>query len=259
MDFAWLPAQLVGLIYTPDFLKHFGTGTYNGSLWTIPIELQFYLMLPLVYMAARALRMRNRGVLVLMALFVGVTLLLNYTLPGYNTEQETRIDKVIRYTFVGSFYLFLLGVALQRFEAFRSRLIAGKGFYWLAAYVLLRVALPELSPLTTVLSYIFLGISAVAIAYTIPRASEVILHGQDISYGVYIYHGLMINLLIELKMRRSLYEVGVVLISALAIGAVSWKFVEEPFLRKKKRKTTSLPEEAPSTACEGGSVLGPGV
>jgi hypothetical protein len=34
--------------------------------------------------------------------------------------------------------------------------------------------------------------------------------------------------------RRSLYEIGVVLISALAVGAMSWKFVEEPFLRKKR-------------------------
>lgn len=258
MDFAWAPIQLPGFIFTPDFLKNFGSGTYNGSLWTIPIELQFYLMLPLVYVAIRALRKRNSGLLILLALFVGVTLLLNYALPGFNTARETRIDKVIRYTFVGSFYLFLLGVALQRFSAFKSKLIAGKGIYWFAAYVLLRLTLPDLNPFTTILSYTFLGISAVAIAYTVPRASEMILHGQDISYGVYIYHGLVINLLIELKMRRSLYEVGIVLVSAMVIGAVSWKFVEEPFLRKKKPKAVQVPAEV-STARSSGTVLGPAV
>jgi peptidoglycan/LPS O-acetylase OafA/YrhL len=259
MDFAWLPAQLLGIIYTPQFLKHFGAGTYNGSLWTIPIELQFYLALPLVYMATRRLRMGKLGVPFLLAVFIGITLIINYTLPGFGTERETTLDKLVRYSFVNSFYMFLLGVALQRFQAFRSKLIAGKGFYWIAAYLLLRVVLPDLSPLTTVLSYLFLGISAVAVAYTLPKASERILHGQDISYGVYIYHGLVINLLIELKMKRSLYEVGVVLIAALAVGAMSWKFVEEPFLRKKKRRLTATSEQTQTSACEAGSVLGPGL
>jgi hypothetical protein len=31
----WFGSQLVGLIYTPQFMKHFGFGSYNGSLWTL--------------------------------------------------------------------------------------------------------------------------------------------------------------------------------------------------------------------------------
>jgi len=45
----WLPCQLAGLIYTPGFLKGYGYGSYNGSVWTIPLELQFYILLPLCY------------------------------------------------------------------------------------------------------------------------------------------------------------------------------------------------------------------
>ena len=45
----WLPAQLTGFIYTPKFLLNYGFGSYNGSLWTIPIELQFYILLPFCY------------------------------------------------------------------------------------------------------------------------------------------------------------------------------------------------------------------
>ena len=36
---SWLPAQFLGIIYTPSFLADYGFGSYNGSLWTIPIEL----------------------------------------------------------------------------------------------------------------------------------------------------------------------------------------------------------------------------
>jgi peptidoglycan/LPS O-acetylase OafA/YrhL len=260
LDFAWLPAQLLGLIYTPEFLKHFGVGTYNGSLWTIPIELQFYLVLPLVYFARQRFRKSDSVVPVLLGLFIVIVLILNYALPGFNTQQETRIDKVIRYTFVSSFYLFLLGVALQRVHAFRSKIIAGKALYWIAGYVLLMLVLPEhLSPVLMVLSYLVLGITTVSVAYTVPKAGEQILRGQDISYGVYIYHGLVINLLVEMNMRPGLYEIGIVVISTLVLGAVSWKLVEQPFLRKKKRKLEAASAESISPVREPESALRTGV
>jgi peptidoglycan/LPS O-acetylase OafA/YrhL len=35
--------------YNPDFLRGYGVGVLNGSLWTISVELQFYVMLPWVW------------------------------------------------------------------------------------------------------------------------------------------------------------------------------------------------------------------
>lgn len=32
--------------YNPDWLRGFGTGVLNGSLWSIPVELQYYVLLP---------------------------------------------------------------------------------------------------------------------------------------------------------------------------------------------------------------------
>ena len=46
----WLIAQFtVAQFYTPAIFKaHFGVGQLNGSLWTIPVELQFYVALPVL-------------------------------------------------------------------------------------------------------------------------------------------------------------------------------------------------------------------
>jgi peptidoglycan/LPS O-acetylase OafA/YrhL len=49
----WFVAQLFGAIYTPASLREFGFGSYNGALWTIPIELQFYFLVPLVFLLLR--------------------------------------------------------------------------------------------------------------------------------------------------------------------------------------------------------------
>lgn len=39
--------------YNPSFLREFGVGVVNGSLWTISVELQFYAIVPLLYIFMR--------------------------------------------------------------------------------------------------------------------------------------------------------------------------------------------------------------
>jgi peptidoglycan/LPS O-acetylase OafA/YrhL len=82
---------------------------------------------------------------------------------------------------------------------------------------------------------LLLGIVAVSMAYTMPSISKKILRGNDISYGVYIYHGLLINILVEMGLTgRAEYFVLLAGCTYLA-GYVSWIAIEAPFLRKKKQ------------------------
>lgn len=43
----WIIAQLtIFQFYNPEFLRDFGVGVVNGALWSIPVEIQFYFVLP---------------------------------------------------------------------------------------------------------------------------------------------------------------------------------------------------------------------
>jgi len=233
LDYAWLPAQLAGIIFTPPFLKSFGVGSYNGSLWTIPVELQFYLVLPLVYRFCGLRRDGARRALLVFACFALLRLVVNYALPNMGLAAENSVEKLVRYTFFPHFYLFMLGVAFQRMRIYRLRLIAGKGVPWVALYLCAKLLLP-VGPVVSVATSLLLGVAVISVAYTLPKLSKGLLHGQDISYGVYIYHFLFINLLAEYGLLQNKNLVAVILAATYAAATLSWVLVERPFLKKKR-------------------------
>lgn len=230
----WFFSQMAGIIYTPKFLAGFGFGSYNGSLWTIPIELQFYCLLPLVYLVASRGRRTNLVLYLTLALFVVVAFAIRSLIPEVGHAVESRRAKLLTYTFLPHFFMFMAGVALQRLKAYQSGVIFGKGLLWALAYLLLSYLLPE-SPFSYVLRMLVLAVCTVSLAYTLPGLGDRLLRGNDISYGVYIYHGLILNILFQLRLLHSAKYLLIMLVSAFAAGWVSWRLVERPFLRKKKQ------------------------
>jgi len=231
----WVASQLAGAIYTPEFLKSFGVGSYNGSLWTIPVELQFYFLLPALYwLTRRGTSDRTAYFCLAWLAFVAIGFAASAMFtPLDGSAGEPTVQKLLRYSFLPHFYLFLSGVLLQRLNAHQSKWIAGKGGYWLAAYLALYVALPN-TPLAYVPSTLLLGIVTVSMAYTAPRISLKLLRGNDISYGVYIYHGLLVNIIVELRLADRV-EFWMVAGCTYLIGYLSWIAVERPFLRRKEQ------------------------
>src|ERR1700743_2296789 len=183
---AWLPSQLVGIIYTPGFLSNYGFGSYNGSLWTIPIELQFYILLPACYFVTPKNK-SNYWFYGLLIVFIALSFI--YTAGEYSYL----ITKLLRYSFVPHFYLFLAGVVLQRLQVYKSTTIYNKALYWITGYVLFSLTMPGfINPAVFLLfKNLLLAPCIISMAYTLPTAALKLLRTNDISYGIYIYHGLI--------------------------------------------------------------------
>jgi peptidoglycan/LPS O-acetylase OafA/YrhL len=229
----WFVSQLVGVIYTPQFLLHYGFGSYNGSLWTIPIELQFYIVLPVIYFFIAKFRKKNLDIFLLLLFFISLAYVIKISFPDMSGEHEAKMTKLIRYSFLPNFYMFLTGVALQRFKAYKSRIIYGKGLFWVVGFLLFAYFIPPFSA-KFILSSLLLSVTTISLAYTFPGISKKLLRGNDISYGVYIYHGLLLNIIIELKGLNNMISLLVLYPTTYLIAFISWKFVEKPMLKKKK-------------------------
>jgi peptidoglycan/LPS O-acetylase OafA/YrhL len=244
----WVAAQAtVAQFYNPSFLRNFasevfaGNASINGSLWTIPIELQFYLIFPLICLAHGKIARRKIGNPAAVFLFAVFFLFALFPMKFSGTASFFGKDpgKLVAGTFLPHFYLFLFGWVLRRNMDKIGRFFTGKALYWLAAYFAF-LSLREFCGFhffgEAQFSRLFLGCVAVSFAYTLPWLAGRITRGNDISYGVYIYHMLFINVMIE----SGLFGFGkywcALLLCALVYAAafLSWRFVEKPCLALKK-------------------------
>lgn len=229
----WLLAQLFGVIYTPGFLKDFGIGSYNGSLWTIPVELQFYILTPLFYWAFRKTGSRSLFVVLVLLFFIGIGFA-TWAAPVADHARDPILNKLIRYSFLPHFYMFMAGLALRHFCAHESKLIAGKAVLWTVGYLTLHALLPSVAGSKVVLS-LLLCVTTVSWAYTLPTLAQRVLKGNDISYGVYIYHGLILNVFVALGLYGGWPFIALLVLFGYLAGSASWAFVERPFMGMRKR------------------------
>lgn len=233
MALVWFGSQLLGLIYTPGFLEEFGSGTYNGSLWTLLVELQFYVVTPIVYWLLSKTSKPLFGLLSLVVIFALIAIYSQYAFPQMYDDDGDKLQKMFRYSFVPHVYMFLFGVLLQKAKAYQSSFIVGQGGWWLSLYVVYRLLAPN-TPVFEVFGMLLLGASVISVAYTATDLSGRILNGTDISYGVYVYHGLVLNILVELGLVSKPQYLLLVLIGAGIAGYCSWIWIEKPFLKRAK-------------------------
>ena len=226
---AWLPSQLIGIIYTPGFLTNYGFGSYSGSLWTIPIELQFYILLPICYFLIPKNK-ANYWFYALLAVFVILNIVYGFSNFNY------LINKLLRYSFIPQFYLFLAGVILQRIRIYQSPIIYNKALYWIIGYALFSLTLPGfINPtLFLVIKNLLLAGCILSMAYTLPGTALKLLRTNDISYGIYIYHGLILTVMVQEKWVN--YEnIFLIIIMTYILAYLSWIFIEKPFIKRKEK------------------------
>jgi len=236
----WFFSQLIGFVYTPTFLKGYGFGSYNGSLWTIPLELQFYICLPIAYyITSKLAKKESKKTLVILGIFIIFFALTYYFKAVYGEGEVTTGSepfklKVLRYTFIPNIYPFILGVLLQRFKVYQSAWCYGKGLFWIAGYLAVCYFLPQTNTLN-MFRFLVLSVTTISIAYTAPGFANKLLRGNDISYGIYIYHGLILGVIVQLKLLGNSNYIILILVLAVILAVLSWQFVEKPFIKKKKK------------------------
>src|SRR5690606_34974682 len=83
--------------------------------------------------------------------------------------------------------------------------------------------------------YVFfpLALMVFRFAYFKPEVSQKLLRGNDISYGIYIWHMPLVNQLLYLKQTPNMLDVSAVILGSIVIAWLSWIIVERNAMRLK--------------------------
>lgn len=228
---SWLLTQFTFLqFYNPDFLRDYGTGKLNASLWTISVELQFYVLTPLIFLL---LNRYKKTACILFALCVALN-----TANSLLNPRFTTLEKLFNVSFVPWIAMFAIGAYLSTNRALQQRLLKINiliplGLYLLSYYFAGRWALGTNNSINC-LSFVLLAWLIFKAAMTAPGLSEALLHKNDFSYGIYIYHMPIVNYIIYKGMTGTYASLGAALILTIGMAALSWLLIEKPALRLKK-------------------------
>lgn len=242
----WALAQLsIVQFYNPLFLRDFGVGVVNGSLWTIPVELAFYVVLPLAFVAlgrvAKGSGQRGVG-WALLSLGLLLSAATDRLVAAWPQASAVRLLMV---TLPPYLYMFALGVAAF---AYRERLlpVATRIGWWavplyaVIAYSAAVSGVGRIGMRPDTWIFALLGLAILGAAYSRPWLSERFLRGNDLSYGTYIYHMLFVNLVVSLGWHGSAVTLLVVATGTLLLAWASWRLVEKPCLHMARQRFHSL-------------------
>ena len=210
--------------WTPDFLRGYGCGTPNGSLWTICVMLQAYIVMWLLY------RFLHGKKAIFWGIFNVVCIALNFTPRLLSSFLPEMICKLYNQTFVPYLWLFVLGMTLCEFFGILIPFL--KKFWYVFALIAAVLCLTgwDISGSYSVFKSLMMAPAIIGFAYRFPKLQI----KQDFSYGLYIYHMIVINVMIHFGFVGNLLYVLVAFTISSLLAVLSYKTIGS--IGRKRRK-----------------------
>ena len=213
--------SLPGVFNSPLILDN----TVNPSLWTLKVEIGFYLVIPLLMLWLRKSKKPWVALVIIYALAVlyrkGMLLLGDYTSQHTFVFLARQLPWAMSYFAVGmAGYLYK-----DYFLRYKNHMILPAIIVFLIEY---HFGWDVFSPLAW-------GIIVLWCAYSLSALNNFAKYG-DISYGIYIYHGPVIKILLTIGCFELLGTVAasaLYILLVLLIGFLSWQLLEKRILKRK--------------------------
>jgi len=205
------------------FTNNAASCAVNGALWTLKIEVSFYLIIPVLLYLTKKIRLKQ-------LLFIGIYLM--SVLYRNFFEYLSNLPGIEYYSIIarqlpGFMSYFVCGIALNYYFEFFIQNKKTLVLFGLLIFILERIlGIEFLTPLA-------LSVIVFFVAFSFKRLNNFAKHG-DISYGIYIFHYPIMKIASEFgyfeKYNPVVVSITIVLL-VLFVGYASWHLIEKRFLK----------------------------
>jgi len=254
--------------FTENLLIDYSSDKAFSHVWSLCVEEQFYLLMPLVMIFACSGRRRLRAVLLITGLVIAGLLLRDWSWHAYKAQGPEapmyRYFEKVYYPGYNRMDGLLAGVGAACIHVFRPELwcrLVNAPFSLLVSVLLLGTAawwlfLERFSRMATLIGYPVLALACAALLLLCcaldRRVPRVRLPGvallARLAYSIYLSHKLVL-ICIKTQLAPSLQAHGFLLLlayvaSTLLVGALLHQLVEKPFLRLRDHLLGRPPSSA---------------
>lgn len=214
--------------WTPGFLREYGCGAPNGALWTICMIIQFYVV---AYFGYKVLHKKSIRIWLSVIIASIVVTYLSKLITGM---YPTVISKLYNQLVVRYLWLFLMGSMIaEKFEI----MIPFLKKYWLLfiGSAMIFLIFPQLDINLNSYNIIFCILQIIGLlgfAYRYP----VLDIKFDISYGIYLYHMIIVNAMIEFGFTGKILYLVIAMLITIVVAYISERTIGRFSLNKKYSK-----------------------
>ncbi|HIF9122709.1 TPA: acyltransferase family protein [Photobacterium damselae] len=194
----------------------------NGSLWTIKIEVMFYISVPIIYGYLHKFVSKEKLTVIFYILSLGCFYFVSFLVDNYgvNNSLNNQLPSMMSYFMVGAFFNFI-DISNPRYKKI---IIAATPFSVLLLYFDYEFFEP-----------IFIGVIVFFIAFCLP-IMKVNNSIGDLSYGIYIWHFPVIQIMISMgEFSNQVLAIIKIVLIVLVLAYMSWHLLESKLLNNKKQ------------------------
>ncbi len=198
--------------WTPDSLRSYGCGTPNGTLWTICVMIQFYFISWLIHKL-----MHKKAGKIWIVSFVCITFVSNAGQYCFDVLGFDILNKLYGQTIVKYLWLFYIGCFIAEF---REKLLSFLKKYWFVLVLVGGVVYFfdfDIYAGYNVFTSVLLTSGLIGFAYRFPQLSL----SPDISYGLFLYHMILVNACISFGFVENWLYALVVILLTVAFAYIS--------------------------------------
>lgn len=239
----WFTGQLVFIrdFPQPDFINNFGIGNFNASLWTIIFTVQFYIITAIVYRF-----MKKRKLLGWIAA-LAVCAALNLIVPYMQEVLPETGRSIVSHSCLPYLYMYFAGWFMYEYRDKIVPVLTHTKVLCIILFVLRALYCEKfgvrVGEYMDIIQVLLLCMLTVGVGYSFGRIRFKI----DLSYGLYLYHMIVVDVFVQLGLVRETKYIIAVYAVSIVCSLLSYYLVDRNVAAVFKRpEQTKFREEAPA-------------